>query len=172
MESVPWNRGCGHDTICDFSTKADLADLFKWTFVRNPWTRLESFYVDSPESQTATDGSLERFIDILHEHRELLDPDDFHWWQVTGVQLGDLGRLERIHVYSQFSMLSIGGRMHLDFMGRFESLERDWKTVCGLLEVGFAPLPHIRQHPEEGTFHWTSEMRHKVAEIYQRDFWS
>jgi hypothetical protein len=172
MESVEWNKGCGHDTLATFAEKVDLEPLFKWAFVRNPWTRLESFYVDSPEAQKATGNNFEQFIDILHEHRTILDPDDLHWWQVSGVTLGDLGVLERIHVYSQFSMLSIGGKMCMDFLGRFESLERDWRTVCEILGVQICTLEHHRRRDEEGTLTWTDGMRHKVAEIYPRDFWS
>lgn len=172
MESMKWNQGSGHATLYDFAQKADVDSLFKWAFVRNPWARLESFYVDSPHSQRVTGGSLERFIDILHDHRLLLDPDDFSWSGVIGAEIGTLGNFGHVHIYSQFCLLSIQGKLRLDFMGRFESINRDWETVCRLLNVPHTPLPHLRKRAGEGSFHWTCGMRRKVAEIYPRDFWS
>jgi len=167
MERGPkWNEGAGHDTLFDFQDKVNLDSVIKWAFVRNPWTRLESFYVDSPEARELA-GGFERFVDFLHECRDSLDPDDFSWTDVRGD-----GILDRIHIYSQFSMLSIGGEMKLDFVGHFESLERDWKSVCDLLGVEHSPLPHHRKRAAGSQVDWTPGMRKKVMEIYPRDFWS
>lgn len=172
MENVEWNKGCGHDTLFDFKDKCDFNYTFKWAFVRNPWERLLAFYDDSPESQERTSGSFARFVNELHAVRELLDPDNFSWAHVRGTTLGALENLERIHVYSQFSMLSIDGELRLDFVGRFERLEEDWHAICKELHQQATTLAHHRpprSFTKPYTDYYTAAMLDKVEEIYQRD---
>jgi len=37
----------------------------------------------------------------------------------------------------------------IDFMGRFENMEFDWKSFCSLIEIPFEPLPHLNKRGQK-----------------------
>ena len=90
----------------------EFRDYFKFTFVRNPWDRVVSWYKNVLEDPVhrqrfgiSETCSLREFLALEHPNWSL--QPQLHWIR------------ER------------DGRIPLDFIGRFENLHRDFARVCG-----------------------------------------
>lgn len=104
--------------------EATFRSLFKFAFVRNPWDRLVSWYsfiLQTPghrrHRRVGRLPSFEAFV-----QKELANPRRSQWWMLTRSD----------------------GRLGLDFIGRFETLERDMATVCRELGIDCPPLPRSK----------------------------
>ncbi len=106
-----------------------FGSLFKIAFVRNPWERLVSWYAYILE-------------DRGHKrHQATRRMPDF----ATFLQ-NQAGKRRR----SQWWMLqNSAGRLGVDFVGRFEDLERDIAMVCARLEIEQRPLPRVKASGHE-----------------------
>jgi len=95
-------------------------DYFKFTFVRNPWDRMVSAY----NYQIGGVPKGNSFSDWLHNFAwdERGNPINKHWLE------------QHLHVKRD-------GPMWVDFVGRFENLEEDWKKVCRIIGKEWE-LPH------------------------------
>jgi len=125
--------------------------LFKFAFVRNPWDRLVSWYSFILEDQEH------------HRHRRVHRLPDF-----AAYLRGEAGKRRR----SQWWMLqNSAGHLGVDFVGRFENLERDIAEVCSRLGIEQRPLPRAKssRHAPYQTFytpvladfvakHWAAEI--------------
>lgn len=105
---------CGHMTEQDFS------DYFKFSFVRNPWSRILSEY---------------RYRNYFR-HRSF---KDFVFNKMPKPGRDDKYR----HVMPQYDMLyDRQGNLLVDFVGRFETLQPDFDRVCMKLAIRESELPH------------------------------
>jgi hypothetical protein len=143
--------------------------LFKFSFVRNPWARIVSEY---------------RYRNYFH-HRSF---SDFVLNKLPQPGWDDKYR----HVMPQHDMLhDRDGRLLVDFVGRFESLQADFDTVCERLGIDNPELPHRNpsnkrsrnlkrrfrnvlfrngeQHTSRYTDFYDDETRAAVNHLYQRD---
>jgi hypothetical protein len=142
----------GHLTIteiADFFNQHTLGvntdDFFKFAFVRNPLDRLVSVYatVGSP-------GDMSGFNDWIKEHE---DATPF--------------RTQKSFLYDE------AGNLKVDFVGKFENLEADWKTVCERtgknMELPFIETTSI---PLEKPYsqYYTPETEAIVREWLKEDF--
>ena len=104
-------------------------ECFKFAFVRNPWDRLVSSW-EFTRQKKKHDLTFERFLTELPS----LDP----------AQPADA--LERAistywHTLPQSDHLVADGVLAVDFIGRVETLDRDWQEVCSRIGCSVAPLP-------------------------------
>lgn len=106
--------GCGHISQQDFDS------YFKFAMVRNPWTRILSEY---------------RYRNYFH-HRSF---KDFVLNKMPRPGFDDKYR----HVMPQYDLLyDADGRLLVDFVGRFETLQQDFDRVCAALGIEDSALPH------------------------------
>jgi hypothetical protein len=123
---------------------------FKFTFVRNPWDWQVSNYAYA--LQTPAHG----------QHaiiRELGDFDSYIRYQHAQ------------NAPSQSSFIDDeDGRQLVDFIGRFETLQADFQTICETIGVG-AELPFLNasNRRQDWRSYYTSETRALVAEMFARD---
>lgn len=172
MEVFDWNKGRGHNTIFDYSRVVNIDNFFKWCFVRNPWDRIVSAYEDCPEVN-AHITSFEEFIKILHENKNVFN--------IPHLSFNNLPTVpglpaQRIHFFPQIKLITLNNNVHIDFIGRFERLEEDWKTILKIINIPYQKLeklntragkPKRKNSPYKSLY--TPELINKVAEIYKED---
>lgn len=172
-------RGCGtqklaHLSACEYLecghiSREEFEALFRFSFVRNPFARIVSEYL---------------YRNYFH-HRSFRD--------FVLNKLPEPGWDDRYrHVMPQYDMLhDSGGRLMVDFVGRFENLQADFDEVCRRLGIEDSALPHrnpsnkrsrnvkrrvrnfIFRNGEDGKRRYTEfyddETREAVARYYRRD---
>ncbi len=139
-----------------------FSDCFKFTFVRNPWTRLYSCYltrvVTKPNRYFRRFGldKCRRFDDFVRRVCEI--PDE---------------RADK-HFVSQDYLLTYGGAFLPDAVYRFEAYRQDCQTVRKIIEnrtnVRLLDIPHY--YPSDSdAFHqaYTPELIDRVGSRYRAD---
>ena len=105
---------------CGYLSPEEFSNLFKFSFVRNPWSRILSEY---------------RYRNYFHH----LSFRDFVLNKFPKPGWGDKYR----HVLPQYDMLyDQHGNLLVDFVGRFETLQQDFDRVCEHLGIADSLLPH------------------------------
>ena len=134
---------------------------FKFCFVRNPWDRLVSAY------HYLQDGGMERQVSPWTA-QYLAPHDDFQSFVLRGLQTDPV--LEERHFRPQYQYVSdSSARVRVDFVGRFENLNRDFELVAGRLGIE-ATLPQLNVSAR-GDYHgyYDEETARIVADVYERD---
>ena len=119
---------------------------FRFSFVRNPWDKVVSQYEfrkRTKDCYTFPEGMT--FDEFIHK---------------------PIGR----PLQNQLDWITIRGRIAVDFIGRYETLQRDFNAVCRHIGIEPGTLPHIhksdRKHYRE---YYTDETREIVHKIFSRD---
>ncbi len=120
-------------TRLNYLTEAEFQSLFKFSFVRNPWSRLVSEY-------TCLRMDLEMsFADFVSKSLALKET------------YTDRSR----HIIPQYDYLyDEAGTCLVDFVGRFERLQEGFDTVCDKLGIPRTELSHINKSGTGGTNLW------------------
>lgn len=151
IERAEFLGGGGHETIRDFYDVSD--DVFKFSFVRNPWDRFVSALL-CQDNYIEVDK--DRFSQFVME-------------QCTEKETPKYG-VYPMHFLPQWHfLLDNDDKLGVDFLGRYELLHVDWETVCSILNVSYK-LPHYRKvvrKPFE--YYYTPETRRIIGELYEQD---
>ena len=134
--------------IRDLIDKDIFNSFFKFSFVRNPWDWQVSLYyyiLDHPENHgyhaTRKMGSFRNFV----FSREALS------FTQTGCLVDE------------------DGKLLVDFVGRFENLEEDFRDVCRRIGMS-VDLPHINKSDRSNyRDYYDSETRELTAKLYAED---
>jgi hypothetical protein len=135
---------------------------FVFTFVRNPWDRLVSLWADKCGKNANVDlarWGIERgmpfdaFVDRVCLFRD---------------------EASQIHFQSQTFLLMHRGRLLPSYIGRFETLKRDWHHVKRSLRINQSSRNHELPHLLASTHkpyrdYYTRELAVKVASRYADD---
>ena len=149
----PWLGG-GHETVREYSNVPDSA--FKFSFVRNPWDRLISAFACQTINKYAGRDKFREFV-YFHCNKP--------------------GKYPAVGVYEDHFLpqwhflLDNSDKIGVDYIGRFEWLQRDWSQVCKWLGVR-RELPHERKGNRDYSCYmkyYTSETWDIVGRLYKRD---
>ena len=141
---------------------------FKFSFVRNPWDLMVSSYhwwlsyaggfasLARPVSEIRKLGSFRAFLE-----------SDFGLVMLNEQPGRDL-----------LEWITEGGEVIVDFVGRYESLDRDWEQVCQRLKVQPIPLsrqnhtprPHYRSFYDEVSRELVGRRFAKSIELFGYEF--
>ena len=141
-------------------TQDQFDRYFKFTIVRNPWDRTASFYRFLGYDRWC---SFSRFVRSYLPGKV----ENNHWFFLPQVD----------YLYRN------GGQLLVDFVGRYESLTKDFATACQHLNIAAAELPHannrqkkgpgfkqwLRRRPVPYTQMYDSRTRSIVAKLYEAD---
>ena len=125
-------------------------EAFKFTFVRNPWDWQVSNYAYA--LQTPAHGQ----HDII---RDLGNFDDYIRYQYD----------QQAPSQSSF-VLSEQGEPLVDFVGRFETLQKDFQTICDRIGISAAlPFLNASKRRNDWRSYYTNETRSLVEELFEAD---
>ena len=149
-------------------------DYFKWAFVRHPADRLVSSYYSMLTYYGASlvDGShpkcesFTKFVQSIKASR--IKKFDFGWAIKNSPAPSHPHNINPM-VYYVCDWDT--GEVLVDFIGKFESLQEDWRTVCTRLHLNAVPVP-MRNTSNHA--HWTElytvETLDIVRNLYADDF--
>ena len=130
-------------------------DYFSWSFVRNPWDRLVSAYTNKivDHHQTGLDSwrntinSFEEFILKIEQHDVMRSTCDRH-------------------IRSLYTFFP----RDINFIGKLESLQQDFNTVCDKIGIPQRQLPHKNKSKHKHyTEYYDDETKQIVAKKYAKD---
>ena len=161
-----------HATIYDIEksfkiclSRADIDDYYKFAFVRNPWDRMVSSYFSFRQQDhrpwnenVAKYSTFKSFMNNIEDNEILSD----------------------IHFRPQSECLSINGHLAVDFIGKYDNYERDFKRVCEHIkmpikswerEMGHHRQTKGRSREDNYKFYYRKnpEFIDIVSEIYHQD---
>lgn len=120
-------------------------DFFKFTFVRNPYDRLVSAYFYFFPEKTK---------------------DDFNNFVLNELNLKEL------LFQPQYTFLCDENKnLLVDFVGKFENLDADWRKICNRVGAEYQELPILKpSEHDDYTTYYNEELRQFVKEVYKDDF--
>lgn len=126
---------------------------FSFGFVRNPYDRLVAVFHAATQHggvwPRLNDASFASFVRLLVEDWQV-EP---HAWPMTRFLCDDCGDVI------------------VDFVGRFECLEEDWRAVCERIGMEHRLLPRMHQSTRNSwQAYYTTELASIVEELYADDF--
>jgi hypothetical protein len=140
-------------------------DYFKFAFVRNPWDRLVSgyFYLrngGAPVHQKWVEQNIAPYADFADFVRSWLTRENVRSEQRFRPQL-----FRPQHYFICDENL----RRRVDFIGRFETIDADFCTICARLNIT-AKLEHLNAS-DHGHYseYYTDELRERVIAAYAED---
>ena len=137
-------------------SKPNIFDnYFKFTFVRNPWDRVVSFY----------HYQIKRGWDY-YPFNKTIPFDKFvkNW-------LKPMRRQTPLATYPCYDWISDkDDNLLVDFIGRFENFQEDFDIVCDKIGIPHQQLPHKnKSNHKHYTEYYDDETRQIVAERYAKD---
>lgn len=134
---------------------------FKFSFVRNPWDRLYSAY-----NFLRKGGWDEK--DRAWSNLHLGGFSDFGDFVTRGLRRDEI--LTFTHFIPQHEFVcDRHGRLLVDYLGYFETIEDDYREICRRIGVESALAHTNRSTDFDYRSHYTDATRAIVAEVYRRD---
>jgi len=131
-------------------------DYFKFAFVRNPWDRIISCWRNK----------------VVEKNAFKLDDAEFEKVKQFEYFVDYVSRLDietcNNHLRLQCALIDLN---RIDFLGRFETFEKDLRYVLGCLEISFDNILHENKSKRKNDFreYYTDSLKKKVYHIYKKD---
>ena len=143
-----------------------LHEFFVFTFVRNPYDRVLSAYLDKVVNSDAKRHLITKRL--KKNYYEEISFDEFVDYLETG------GVNDNMHWSKQSEMLP--PQEYIDFVGHVENLDKHLNQIISILfpyvdtfEI-INDLSHATKSIEKFTEYYTTRLKNKVYEIYKEDF--
>jgi hypothetical protein len=156
--------GGGHLTIVQYSfafSPAEFDEFFKFTIVRHPLDRLVSAFFFLKNG-----GFEEKDRAWSEEHLAGIETfDEFVTDWLTEERIWSM-----VHFFPQYWYLQdCWGELRVDFIGRLENLENDFRRICETLNIQ-AKLPHSNSSKHDHyRDYYNSRTVQKVTQLYAQD---
>ena len=128
---------------------------FKFAFIRNPWDQRVSQFFHQKKGL----GEGGRRASIARTSKGFK-----HFLMNWGLDITTMQRTQMDYIVDK------QGKVIIDFVGRFENFEEDFKYVCK--EAGYKPRPlphHNKTKHKHYTEYYTDETREIVAKKFRKD---
>jgi len=167
MEHLYFVGGNGHINFYNISKESNFNPNFiKWAFIRNPYTRIASAYYGT-KIQTYVQKKMfsesKTFKDfVLNLYKFLPEKIDYKIKYELSKQFYHILPLNYFINHDQYK---------LDFIGKYENLQEDWKKLTNLLKVD-QQLPHLNATKNKKDYMslYDEEMKKVIKDIYKDDF--
>lgn len=159
------NTGGSHRKITDYKklfSERTFKKYYKFTFVRNPWDRLVSTYFFlkkgglTNKDKIWAKENLETFNDFEVFVKQWLTEDNIK---------------DSLHFQQQYKFLmNAEKKIEVDFIGRFENIEEDFKTITNHLEIKRS-LQKTNSSNRDLNYrtYFTKETQAIVESVYKKD---
>ena len=135
-------------------TDEEMNNYFQFIFVRNPFARLVSFWND-----------YKRYVSFNHDFKEHVKNKD---------NIFKDGVPTFLHHQTQSSLIESpdGVKCNLDFVGKVENIDEDWKKLCNMINIPYKPMVREQVGPPKPhyTKFYDEETIKIVTKLYERDF--
>jgi hypothetical protein len=161
-------RHSGYKTL--LAKEPALGEYWSFGFVRNPWSRMVSWYSMMSGIVAKADSGKERAVRRFEERPDRWEPvrpfvSDFDTFVLKGTE--QVGRFAR----PQRRWLLRPDGTEIDFVGRVENFAHDLQVVRD--KLGLAPMrrPPRRNRSTHGHYseYYTPETRQRVADLFAED---
>lgn len=128
-----------HDNLEHFISQDYLKHMgyYKFSVVRNPWSRLASLWRDFTTKRGSQYSGHHRSDDKLL--------NEFHDFENMCVHLEDSLWSQNLFFKPQVYFLSYAGKLGMDYIGRFEDLDKSYSDICQALNIPEANLRVINE---------------------------
>jgi hypothetical protein len=163
------NSGGGHRTVETYRTifGRKFWSYYKFSFIRNPYTRLVSAYEYLESGGHPAWPSNQMF------HREVLESYDGFSDFVLNWLRPDRSGWPVPHFRPQVDFLKLGSEIPLDFIGCVEKVEEDFNSISEKLGID-RKLPRKNETPKDKKpikkYFTSRKVKEKVDEFYREDF--
>ncbi len=162
-KDIFFGKQVGHFYAADykFLDNQKYNEYFKFTFVRNPYTRFVSAYnyLSAGGGNTfdktfylehqASFVSINQFIDDFFAKKEIRN------W---------------IHFVPQSHFLTVNGKVEMDFVGRFEKIDDDITTLKNMISISFSgDFTKVNRSVNRNEV-LTNKNKEKLYDYYKEDF--
>lgn len=142
-------------------------EYFKFSFVRNPYSRMLSiskfnkFYYDNLKvfNGIITENHIQNYKKIFGS--PVLLEYDYRFYRRKDVEN------ENHKPYCVYSNIL---DEKLDYIGKLETLEEDFKNICDILKIKYNKLKNIGQSSTKNVLN--TEAKTIINEIYEKDFFA
>ena len=142
-----------HQPLVNYAidSEFDLDEYFKFTFVRNPWEWVVSWYFYRQKEYNEYDVPFKKWL--MDENSSA--------YNNMGIGLS----------YSQsFFVLDKDGNIGVDFIGRFENIEKDFSDICFKLNIPSQSLPLMNKTKHKPYYeYYDDESRNFVDYKFEKD---
>ena len=160
-----------HETYREITkTVKNVDDYFVFSFVRNPWARILSYYFyvtgnEIPRKQNNQESN------ATASWAQSLKPDAIQMYTNIKKAKNFKGALNFLKLKSFFNYFeNTDGEINLDFIGKTENLQEDFNTVCDKIGIPQKQLPHKNKSKHKHyTEYYDEETKQIVAEKYAKD---
>ncbi len=130
-------------------TKSQYDQYYKFSFVRNSWARLYSWYANIMKDDRL---------------REVYDISDLNYSYEQFLT----SKLDHATFSQLYFLTDKYGNVPMDFVGRFENLQADFNIVCDRLNIEDPTLPRLLvRNYGHYTDNYTSKTKDMIYELYK-----
>ena len=128
----------------------ETSSYFKFSFVRNPWSRVVSLYNRKEGKQMKNKMSFVEFV---------------NW-----IELATDTCTRPIPSRNMLDFFKLDNKVKMDFIGKLENLQADFDIVCDKIGIPRQQLPHKNKtNHKHYTEYYDDETREIVAEKFAKD---
>jgi len=155
MKAIGEDRYCWHRTKkisnlfayekINSYTDIDIQNCFTFSIVRNPWDRIVSgffHYRYNVKDEWAVNLDFKYFVkNILIRYYD--DPLEMYrrYEKLPGLKWGSKGRW--LHFAPMYARICKDGEIFVDYIGKLENIDEDWKYISRQIDVEYSRLPVI-----------------------------
>jgi hypothetical protein len=162
----------GHYHILDMVNEYNK-DFFKFCFVRNPWDRCVSWYhYLKAKGRGRYHHRSRRYKNSEFRDFVINEDNKFYYHMPWAKQSPHLHRMLKVKspFDEQIDWISKDGEIVVDFVGRFENIEKDFDYVCEKIGHPKPNLKHVRSSKHgHYTEYYDDETADIIAERFKRD---
>jgi chondroitin 4-sulfotransferase 11 len=164
--SLYGNMGLGHLSVREYINLFGLIkykSLYSFTFVRNPYSRVQSAY--NFLKKGGMNSVDEKFANkFIHKFEDLND------FILHG--LNESEEIQRwIHFIPQYEFLFYNGKKQVDYIGKVENINKDYKYIMNVLGIKNDLETHNQmQSGNDFMQHFNDESKQVIQQLYSKDF--